>query len=1693
MQKPVRKGKRGMALLLAMFLMFSCFTMPSMATTSGYTYKDGVYNGSGSGHGGALSVLVTVESGKISNIEVGANNETPSYLAQAKAVIDDIINTQSTDVDAISGATKSSRAILEAVDSALEKAYSSIFDSGYGTEKSPFIIASLEQLQEFRNTVNQGQAYANQYIRLVSNIDISGREWIPINNFAGTFDGASHVISGLTIGTSSTPADSVNGGLFGTLSATAVVKNLGISNVAIYISNSAAAYAGGLAARTSSGSTAGGTIIDNCYVTGSRVSSETTANTIAFAGGLVGSLGSYSNITNCWTDISVEAKSGSTMSAYAGGLTSLAGNNITVANCYTLGEITATSANLTNGAIVGGLFGMQSGKSYNCYSLSSVTANNVTEAVYQTPKYSLAGALAGQVTGNGIMDRMFYSVDTAVTVNNAVYNPIPAVGIGASNTEPTSLYGLAGSSMISETLVDALNNGLKLLNQSNIILPSGVSMHAWELSGGKVTLSDKIYINDEIDSGIFAGGNGTVKNPYIIETEEQLRTFAVSLNEAVDYSGIYIKLAGDIDVNGEDWIPIGQGKYAFRGTFDGDGYKIKGLKYGSEENAKDATNDIYVALFGVIGTNGFVKNLGLVDVSIYNAGKNSVNSAAIAGYLEGGGIDNCYATGMISSKTTVKGNNFVGGLVANQYKGYIINSWADVDVRSEAVGQHLSEAGGLVSLNNRGLIANCYTLGNASGDAVRAAEGMAYVSNLVACQAGTIINCYVLGDTISDSYSYYVGAISGMTTGIGKGYLSYYNKEAVQTIDQQVPNPFVAVGTTINMTEDGITYSGFNYGLKGYTLAEMKSNDFALLLNSNFESFPVELSEWLPTGTTLKTWAYDNSKNLVTLTSDDAVTTYVPVVIEAEGDVTYKPGNYFGRAYNEGREIIVRIAVTEDEIETIEVTKHNEGDSFDTEDLIDAVLLEQGTKIHYDTNNSSLTAMLKAIDAALKKAEVGDTTGYGKVDPAIFAGGTGKETNPYQISSVQELIAFAASINVDEGYEGAYIVLTKDISLKGIDWIPTGSGNAAYPFRGSFDGAGHTISDMTIGSEGEPMTYQYVGLFGYGNRAQIKNVNLTNAYINNYYKGNGRAYAGVLAGAVENGTYIANCSAQGILTNRSKNQCYTGGLVSFTSGTDSAVGYVINCYTNVDITGISDSSWVYLGGISGLNNRTYIINCYTLGDAASDSTVNVNKTSTGGIAGFQAGYVRNCYALGNVKSVLSATDVGGYAGRHTGIATTYYAYYNTDAIHYSGNTLLKPTPGVGVYVPSSSTGLVTAVSVEGKMKNYLKSAEFAAVLNQNMTDENVMNVLPDDIALKSWVYDQALDLVVFAKDSNDPDNGSGGSRGSRGSSSNTSEGTASEPTKTADSALKEALEKTGEARLKLESGQATLTAETLQDINSTNSIIMEGAGVRVEFPKKSLFSDDLLKSAPGVDTHVDIVMKSLDDAKQKELLSKANLGESTGIFEIGGLVFELTAEIVSIDGADNITRTRISSFSEPVKIAIDLSSVNMNQVDVTKLTAVRYVTDAAGNVTLVKLGGSYDPQTKEFSFYTDSFSYYGVLKADNLIYISLSIGEPSVTVNGAQKTLDVPAVIMNDRTMVPLRFIAETLQAHVEWKEVTRSVEITKDGKKIELVLGKTGPGLDVPAIVQDGRTLVPLRYVVEALEANVLWHPSLHRVDIVN
>ena len=85
-------------------------------------YKDGTYYGTGTGFGGTLKVKVEISGGKITSIQIMENQDGSEYISKASALINTIIQNQSTNVDTVSGATYSSVGIIQAVRNALSQA-----------------------------------------------------------------------------------------------------------------------------------------------------------------------------------------------------------------------------------------------------------------------------------------------------------------------------------------------------------------------------------------------------------------------------------------------------------------------------------------------------------------------------------------------------------------------------------------------------------------------------------------------------------------------------------------------------------------------------------------------------------------------------------------------------------------------------------------------------------------------------------------------------------------------------------------------------------------------------------------------------------------------------------------------------------------------------------------------------------------------------------------------------------------------------------------------------------------------------------------------------------------------------------------------------------------------------------------------------------------------------------------------------------------------------------------------------------------------------------------------------------------------------------------------------------------------------------------------------------------------------------
>jgi hypothetical protein len=97
------------------------------------------------------------------------------------------------------------------------------------------------------------------------------------------------------------------------------------------------------------------------------------------------------------------------------------------------------------------------------------------------------------------------------------------------------------------------------------------------------------------------------------------------------------------------------------------------------------------------------------------------------------------------------------------------------------------------------------------------------------------------------------------------------------------------------------------------------------------------------------------------------------------------------------------------------------------------------------------------------------------------------------------------------------------------------------------------------------------------------------------------------------------------------------------------------------------------------------------------------------------------------------------------------------------------------------------------------------------------------------------------------------------------------------------------------------------------------------------------------------------------------------------------------------------------------------------------------------------------------------------------------TVRGKEINFDVPPVIKEGRTLVPVRAIAESLGAIVNFNSTTNTVTITKDSKTIQIVLGQTKVyvneqevTLDVPAESISNRTFVPIRFIAQILGKTV-------------
>ena len=236
-----------------------------------------------------------------------------------------------------------------------------------------------------------------------------------------------------------------------------------------------------------------------------------------------------------------------------------------------------------------------------------------------------------------------------------------------------------------------------------------------------------------------------------------------------------------------------------------------------------------------------------------------------------------------------------------------------------------------------------------------------------------------------------------------------------------------------------------------------------------------------------------------------------------------------------------------------------------------------------------------------------------------FSGGSGTFTDPYLISSGDNLSYLAQVINsttTNSTYKNKYFKLTKDIDLGGKIWTPIGT-SSSLPFAGRFDGNGYVIKNLTIDPT---ITVDYLGLFGYvggtadgeGNSTIVdfvlENVSILSSTI---CKSESSKYVGAVAGYIKKANAISNIFVKSGKIEGCDN---VGGIVG---ATDTNVE-IYSCKNQADVFGGNSdkNNAVKLGGIVGSNGGviTACINesSVTKSDACTSSNVETNYICIGG-------------------------------------------------------------------------------------------------------------------------------------------------------------------------------------------------------------------------------------------------------------------------------------------------------------------------------------------------------------------------------------------------------------------------------------------------------------------------------------------------
>ena len=749
-------------------------------------------------------------------------------------------------------------------------------------------------------------------------------------------------------------------------------------------------------------------------------------------------------------------------------------------------------------------------------------------------------------------------------------------------------------------------------NTSNIIT-NGATVN---LPAGTTNFTTKQGSDGSVKTYTVITALGAATDAAAAPVTPSLQGMAATANLTKNYA-----LGGDIDATATSawnlggsvyagFMPIGDPSTPFTGTFDGLGHSICNLTV----NLPSTTH--YVGLFGYADTGSAIRNVGLIGGSVTG---NSTPAGGLAGY-NAGTVSNSYATVAVSGTVWD-----VGGLVGSNH-GEIKNSYATGTVNG------VDFVGGLVGYNGS-KISNSYATGTVNG--------ADYVGGLVGkSDNGTISNSYATGNATSGSFS------SGGLVGLNSNGSS----------------------VTDSYATGSVSAGNWGGGLVGSNDTSKVSNSYATGNVSGGGSCYGGLVGVNINGTINYSYATGN----------------VSMVVSGGDFFGGLVGGDFGTTGSISFTYATGLVTTIGALNVGGLMGSNAGtvsNSFWNNDVNGSPGIGSGTTTGATGLTTAQMHTATSFAGGLNFTATAGATGNNWV--IVNADGTLQTNASATAGATYPMLAseYATTINGAHQLQLMQMVPTASYTLgRNISALTTGNstdvwgssgfvpiGNYSTPFNGTFDGLGHTISDLTLNWP----TTNTVGL--------IRVTTNASAMIRN---------VGILGGSVTGLTVVGGLVADligGTITNSYTTASVTatagGGLSVYAGGLVGALetGTLSNSYATGNVSAVTGS--LYVGGLVGANFDN-ISNSYATG------TVN-GTTNVGGLVGASWGNISNSYAIGTVNGT---TNVGELVG---------FNYSSITSSHW--NSDIKAT-GIGAGTLTGATGLTTA---QMQLQSNFSSLDFA--------------------------------------------------------------------------------------------------------------------------------------------------------------------------------------------------------------------------------------------------------------------------------------------------------------------------------------------------------------------------------------------------